>query len=46
VGQRFLFVVTRSHSDIHILGRTPLEYWSARRRYLYLATHNTHERQM
>ena len=27
------------------LGRTPLEEWSARRRGLYLTTHNTHNRQ-
>jgi hypothetical protein len=27
------------------LGRTPLEEWSARRRDLYLTTHNTHKRQ-
>ena len=27
------------------VGRTPLDEWSARRRYLYLTTHNTHNRQ-
>ena len=27
------------------VGRTPLDEWSARRRYLYLITHNTHDRQ-
>jgi hypothetical protein len=27
------------------LGRTPLDEWSARRRDLYLTTHNTHDRQ-
>ena len=27
------------------LGRTPLYEWSARRRYFYLITHNTHNRQ-
>jgi hypothetical protein len=27
------------------VGRTPLEEWSARRRDLYLTTHNTHKRQ-
>jgi len=27
------------------VGRTPLDEWSARRRDLYLATHNTHNRQ-
>ena len=26
------------------VGRTPLDEWSARRRYLYLTTHNTHNR--
>ena len=26
------------------LGRTPLDEWSARRRDLYLTTHNTHDR--
>jgi len=26
------------------LGRTPLDEWSARRRDLYLTTHNTHNR--
>jgi hypothetical protein len=26
------------------VGRTPLEEWSARRRHLYLTTHNTHNR--
>ena len=28
------------------VGRTPLDKWSARRRDLYLTTHNTHNRQM
>jgi len=27
------------------VGRTSLDEWSARRRYLYLPTHNTHNRQ-
>jgi len=27
------------------VGRTPLNEWSARRRHLYLTTHNTHNRQ-
>ena len=27
------------------VGRTPLDEWSARRRDLYLTTHNTHNRQ-
>ena len=28
------------------VGRTPLDEWSARRRYLYLTTHDTHNRQI
>jgi len=27
------------------VGRTPLDWWSVRRRYVYLTTHNTHNRQ-
>jgi hypothetical protein len=34
--------ITLRHST---LGRTPLDEWSARRSYLYLTTHNTHNRQ-
>jgi hypothetical protein len=34
--------ITLRHST---LGRTPLDEWSARRRDLYLKTHNTHNRQ-
>ena len=35
-----------NHSQLHItVGWTPLEDWSARRRDLYLTTHNTHNRQ-
>jgi hypothetical protein len=30
-------------SDTNTLGRTPLYEWSARRRDLYLTTHNTHK---
>jgi hypothetical protein len=34
------------HTQRHItVGRTPLDEWSARRRDLYLTTHNTHYRQ-
>jgi len=34
------------HTQRHItVGRTPLDEWSARRRDLYLTTHNTHNRQ-
>ena len=38
---------SRSHTLIGptTLGRTPLDGWSARRRDLYLTTHNIHERQ-
>ena len=34
------FTITLRHTT---LGRTPLDEWSARRRDLYLTTHNTHE---
>jgi hypothetical protein len=34
------FVISRRHAT---LGRTPLDEWSARRRDLYLTTHNYHE---
>jgi hypothetical protein len=35
-----------NHPLRHItLGRTPLDEWPARRRDLYLTTHNTHKRQ-
>jgi len=37
---RFLY-----HTQHTIVGRTPLGEWSARRRDLYLTTHNTHNRQ-
>jgi len=36
-----IFTITFRHTT---LGRTPLDEWSARRRDLYLATHNTHKR--
>jgi hypothetical protein len=39
-----LVEVPRSHSDT-TLGRTPLNEWSARRRDLYVTTHNTQNRQ-
>ena len=36
----------RDHTQRHTtVGRTPLDEWSARRRDLYLTTHNTHSRQ-
>ena len=34
---------TQQHSTV---GRTPLDEWSARRRDLYLTTHDTHNRQI
>jgi hypothetical protein len=36
------FTITLRHTTV---GRTPLDEWSARRRDLYLTTHNTHRRQ-
>jgi hypothetical protein len=36
------FTITLRHTT---LGRTRLDEWSARRRDLYLTTHNTHKRQ-
>jgi len=42
----FIIVDSWSHSVTHTtLGKTPLDEWSARRRDLYLTTHNTHNRQ-
>jgi hypothetical protein len=38
---RFLDHTQRSTT----VGRTPLDEWSARRRYLFMTTHNTHNRQ-
>ena len=37
------FMITLRHTT---LGRTPLDEWSARRKDLYLTTHNTHKRQI
>jgi hypothetical protein len=37
------FTITLRHTT---LGRTPLHEWSARRRDLYLTTHNTHNREI
>jgi len=46
VGQNLLIHdVSRSHSTTQHSRRTPLDEWSARRRDLYLTTHNTHNRQ-
>ena len=36
---------TITHVRHTTLGRTPLDVWSARRRHLYLTTHNSHKRQ-
>jgi len=33
------------HTQRATVGRTPLDEWSMRHRYLYLTTHNTHNRQ-
>jgi hypothetical protein len=48
VGQNLLIIQTsRSHSFRQTtLGRTRLDLWSARRRDLYLTTHNIHKRQI
>ena len=41
-----IYEVSISHTLRHTtVGRTPLDEWSARRRDLYLTTHNTHNRQ-
>jgi hypothetical protein len=41
----FSFMRFPDHTQRHtILGRTPLDEWSARRRDLYLTTNNTHKR--
>ena len=41
-----LFLRFLDHTQRRItVGRTPLDAWSARRRELYLTTHNTHNRQ-
>jgi hypothetical protein len=40
------FLRFRDHTQGHTtVGRTPLDEWSARRRDLYLTTHNAHNRQ-
>jgi hypothetical protein len=46
VGHGLLFhEVSSSHKRRTTVGRTPLDEWSARRRDLYLTTHNTHNRE-
>jgi len=45
-GLDLLYEDPQSHPIIQTtLGRTPLDEWWARRRYLYLAAHKTHKRQ-
>jgi len=47
VGQGLLIIGDSwSHSKHTTLGRTPLDEWSARRRDLYLTTHNIQNRQI
>ena len=42
-----LFLMFLDHTKRHTtFGRTPLDEWSARRRDLYLKTHDTHNRQI
>ena len=41
-----LFLMFRDHTWCTTVGRTPLDEWSARRRDLYLTTHDTHNRQI
>ena len=46
LGQGLLiYEVSISHTQRRTTVRTPLDEWSARRRDLYLTTHNTHNRQ-
>ena len=42
---RLIHEDSRSHTRRTTVGRTPLDEWSARRRDLYLTTHNPHNRQ-
>ena len=42
-----IFLMFLDHTQRHsTVGRTPLDEWSARRRDLYLTTHDTHSRQI
>jgi hypothetical protein len=41
----FVFEVSWSHTWRATVGRIPMDEWSIHRRYLYLTTHNTHNRQ-
>ena len=40
------FLMFLDHTRLSTVGRTPLDEWSARRRDLYLTTHDTHNRQI
>ena len=44
-GMASKFLMFLDHIRHATVGRTPLDEWSARRRDLYLTTHNTHNRQ-
>jgi len=37
--------ITHTHTHTHTLGKIPLDEGSARRRYLYVVTRNTHKKQ-
>ena len=41
-----LFLMFLDHTRRTMVGRTPLDEWSARRRDLYLTTHDTHNKQI
>ena len=41
-----IFLMFLDHTRCSTVGRTPLDEWSARRRDLYLTTHDTHNRQI
>ena len=41
-----MHLITLKNTHTHTLGRTFLDEGSARRRDLYLSTHNTHKRQI
>jgi hypothetical protein len=45
LGRLIFFEVSRSHFRHTTIGRTPLDEGPARRRDLYVTTHNTHNRQ-
>jgi hypothetical protein len=43
---RLIIDASLSHFRHTTVGRTPLDEWSARRRDVYMTTHNTHNRQI